>query len=138
MLNFTKEYVMAQKKTNVGTANAVKFNPEYQNREVPLFLRKRRFAEEMVLRVLFEGTRKANRWAKVNRPTDWDSESTEESKRKEKAWLKGNVEYRRQRLAKLSELKAPKDILENEKNLVADAERKYKDFLERERRRTAK
>ena len=129
---------MAQKKTNVGTANAVKFNPEYQNREVPLFLRKRRFAEEMVLRVLFEGTRKANRWAKVNRPTDWDSESTEESKRKEKAWLKGNVEYRRQRLAKLSELKAPKDILENEKNLVADAERKYKDFLERERRRTAK
>lgn len=138
MLNFTKEYVMAQKKTNVGTADAVKFNPDYQNREIPLFMRKRWFAEEMVLRVLFEGTRKANRWAKVNRPTDWDSETLQESKRKEKAWLKGNVEYRRQRLVKLSELKAPKDILENEKKLVADAESKYKDFLERERRRTAK
>jgi hypothetical protein len=138
MLNFTKEYVMAQKKTNVGTADAVKFNPDFQNREVPLFMRKRWFAEEMVLRVLFEGTRKANKWAKVNRPSDWDSETLQESKRKERAWLKDNVEYRRQRLAKLSELKAPKDILENEMKLVADAERKYKDFLERERRRKAK
>ena len=95
---------MAQKKTNVGTADAVKFNPEYQSREVPLFLRKRWFAEEMVLRVLFDGTRKANKWAKVNRPSDWDSETLQESKRKERAWLKGYVEYRRQRLAKLSEL----------------------------------
>lgn len=129
---------MAQKKMNVGTANAVKFNPEYQNREVPLFMRKRWFAEEMLMRVIFEGTRKANRWAKVNRPTDWDSETLQESKRKEKAWLKGNVEYRRQRLNKLSELKAPKDILENEMKLVADAESKYKDFLERERRRKTK
>lgn len=126
---------MAQKKTNVAAAGAVKVKPEYQNKEIPLFLRKSWFADEMLLRVIFEGTRKADKWAKVNRPSDWDNETTEESKRKEKAWLKGNVDYRRQRLRRLTELKAPKDILENEKKLVADAESKYKDFLERERRR---
>jgi hypothetical protein len=126
---------MAQKKTNVATASAVKVNPDYQNKEIPLFLRKRWFADEMLIRVIFDGTRKTDKWAKVNRPSDWDTESTEVSKRKEKAWLKGNVEYRRQRLAKLTKLRAPADILENEKKLVADAESNYKDFLERERRR---
>jgi hypothetical protein len=125
---------MAYGKQKANAAGAVKVNPYYQDTAVPLFLRKRDFAGEMTLRVIFSGFRAANRWAKANRPGDWDTESAAESRRKEGRWLKARMDACRDRVDRLEALKAPREILDGARRLHGEAAGNYREFLERRRR----
>ena len=122
---------MASVKHKAGAAGAVKVNPYYHDTAVPLFLRKRDFAGEMTLRVIFSGFRAANRWAKANRPGDWDTESAAGSRRKEGRWLKAMMDASRERMDRLEALKAPPEILDSARRLHMEACGDYREFLER-------
>lgn len=120
------------KRERKGIASArVETRKFFNDATVPLFARKRAFADEMVLRVLFQGSRSANRWAKANRPRDWESESREESLVKELAdarWRLGRAEGL---LGRLRELRAPRQVQEGQVRVVAKAREKVS-FLEGE------
>ena len=113
------------KREGKGTVSArVETGNFFNDSTVPLFARKRAFADEMVLRVLFRGFREANRWAKANRPRDWESESREESLVKELADSRSRRGRAEGLLGRLRELRAPRQVQDAQGRAVAKAREK--------------
>ena len=112
--------------------NEIEVNPEYQDRSIPLYLRKYRFETDYLVNYYTEGARKAGRWWKLNRPADWDAEGEEESRRKAKAWLKDRKVKLKEQLDRLVELEAPRSLIDQAKGAYYTAKGEYGAFVGRE------